>query len=192
MASLPRGPLASMLRFAKSQPLAFGMGVSLLKTAGCDLLVQKVLEKRESIDWKRTATFGLFGCFYLGGVQYSIYVPVFSRLFPNAAAFAAKPVGQKLRDVKGIRDLFAQVFLDAGVHHALMYFPAFYLVKEMVTHDWSSESSPSASRALGEYRRNAKDDLLALWKIWVPAQLLNFALMPMWLPIAWIRCTLTV
>ena len=35
--------------------------------------------------------FGSFGLFYLGGVQYFIYVPLFSRLFPNAAAFAGKP-----------------------------------------------------------------------------------------------------
>ena len=40
---------------------------------------------------RRTVAFGSFGLFYLGGVQYFIYVPLFSRLFPNAAAFAGKP-----------------------------------------------------------------------------------------------------
>ena len=45
-------------------------------------------------------------------MQYYIYVPLFSRLFPNAASFAAKSITQKLADPKGIRDLFAQVFLD--------------------------------------------------------------------------------
>ena len=40
---------------------------------------------------RRTTAFGAFGLFYLGGVQYFIYVPLFTRLFPNAAAFAGKP-----------------------------------------------------------------------------------------------------
>ena len=100
--------MSFILRLAKSRPMAFGAGYSLLKTTGCDLMVQKVIEKRENIDWKRTAAFGSFGLFYLGGVQYVLYVPVFSRMFPNAAAFAGKSVAQKLGDFKGIRDLFAQ------------------------------------------------------------------------------------
>jgi hypothetical protein len=50
-------------------------------------------------------------------------VPLFSRLFPTAASFAAKTVAEKLRDAAGVRNLFAQVFLDQMVHHPLMYFP---------------------------------------------------------------------
>ena len=86
-------------------------------------MVQKVVEKRENIDWRRNIAFGSFGLFYLGGVQYMIYVPLFSRLFPTAGAFAAKTVAEKVRDPVGIRNLFAQVFLDQMVHHPLMYFP---------------------------------------------------------------------
>jgi poly(A) polymerase Pap1 len=101
--------MASILRLAKSYPFTFGMVYSGLKTCGCDLLVQKVIEKREEIDWRRNSAFAAFGLFYLGGVQYAIYVPIFSRLFPNAAAFAAKPVVEKLKDAPGIRSLFSQV-----------------------------------------------------------------------------------
>ena len=118
-----------ILHFAKTRPLAFGMGFSLVKTSGADLMVQKVLEQRETIDWKRNIAFGSFGLFYLGGVQYVLYVPIFSRLFPRAASFAAKSVADKVKDMPGIRGLFAQVFLDQAVHHPLMYFPIFYCVK---------------------------------------------------------------
>ena len=69
--------LGAVLRVAKQHPFKFGMGYSLFKTAGCDILVQKVVEKREEIDVKRTTTFAAFGLFYLGGVQYMIYVPLF-------------------------------------------------------------------------------------------------------------------
>lgn len=147
-------------------------------------MVQKVVEKRDHIDWRRTAAFGSFGLIYLGGVQYVLYVPLFSRLFPNAAAFAAKSVPDKLRDIRGIRDLLSQVFLDQFVHHPLLYFPVFYAIKEVVTSD-----TPDLNKALGKYRENMVEDLLALWKVWVPSTLLNFAFMPMWARIPWVAST---
>ena len=39
---------------------------------------------------------------------------------------------------------------------------------------------PDLSRCLKEYRMNMKEDMLALWKIWVPATLINFGFMPMY------------
>ena len=39
-----------LLRLARTYPFRFGMVYSLFKTSGCDLLVQKVVEKRENID----------------------------------------------------------------------------------------------------------------------------------------------
>jgi|LauGreDrversion4_1035100.scaffolds.fasta_scaffold297926_1 hypothetical protein len=69
----------------------------------------QVIEKREEIDWRRNTAFAAFGFAYLGGVQYMLYVPVFGRLFPDAARFAAKTVAEKLRDAPGIRSLFSQV-----------------------------------------------------------------------------------
>lgn len=177
--------MSAILRFAKSRPILFGAGYSLIKTTGCDLMVQKVVEKRENIDWKRTTAFGAFGLFYLGGVQYYIYVPLFSRLFPNAASFAAKSVTQKLADAKGIRDLFAQVFLDQMVHHPLMYFPVFYMIKDFVV----NEEGPDPVGAVKQYVGNMQEDLSALWKIWIPSTTLNFALMPMWARIPWVAST---
>lgn len=55
------------------------------------------MERKEKIDWKRNATFATFGCFYLGGVQYAIYVPFFSKVFPHTKRFTELPVAQKLR-----------------------------------------------------------------------------------------------
>lgn len=83
--------------------------MSTIKTSASDLLVQTVVEQKEDIDWKRNAAFATFGCFYLGGVQYAIYVPIFGRMFPNAASFAAKTLKQKLKDTKGQFTLGAQV-----------------------------------------------------------------------------------
>ena len=69
-----------------------------------------------------------------GGVQYFLYVPVFGRLFPNAASFAAKPLAEKLLDRAGQRAVAAQVVLDQCVHHPLLYFPCFYATRELIEH----------------------------------------------------------
>ena len=99
-------------------PLGFGAGVSCIKTSGSDLLVQKIVEQREEVDWKRNIAFGSFGLLYLGGVQYSLYVNIFQRIFPGAASFAAKPFAQKIRDVKGLGAMFGQV---RTMTHSLVY-----------------------------------------------------------------------
>mmetsp|Transcript_13690 Transcript_13690/g.19576 ORF Transcript_13690/g.19576 Transcript_13690/m.19576 type:complete len:420 (+) Transcript_13690:67-1326(+) len=165
-------------------PFAFGVGISTAKTSFSDLLVQKVVEKRERIDWKRNAAFATFGFFYLGGVQYALYVPIFGRMFPNAASFAAKPLRKKLKDAKGMFALISQVLIDQCFHHPFFYFPAFYATKEIVISD-----KPNFTNALAQYRENMMEDLQALWKIWIPATLFNFAFMPMWARIPCVAAT---
>ncbi|KAH8073697.1 hypothetical protein JL720_10765 [Aureococcus anophagefferens] len=104
--------MAAVLRFAKASPMAFGVGFSCLKTSASDLIVQTFVERRETIDWKRNAAFASFGFGYLGIVQYSLYVPVFGRLFPKTEAFAAKSLREKMADLPGTLGVAAQVFLD--------------------------------------------------------------------------------
>ena len=169
-------------------PFAFGIGISTVKTSFSDYLVQTVIEKKEKIDWKRNLAFASFGFFYLGGIQYTLYVPIFGRMFPNAASFAAKKMKDKLKDVRGQFALVSQVFIDQCVHHPLMYFPAFYMTKEFVT----SNGNPDFGKALTTCKQNMKEDLLALWKIWVPATLLNFAFMPMYMRIPCVAATSAV
>lgn len=165
-------------------PFAFGVGISTVKTSASDLLVQVVVEQKKEIDWKRNAAFATFGCFYLGGVQYAIYVPLFGRMFPNAAKFAAKPIREKIKDAKGIAALCGQVFLDQFVHHPLLYFPVFYGTRELVMSE-----KPDLMRCMATYKDNMKEDLAACWKIWVPSTFVNFAFMPMWARIPWVAGT---
>eukprot|EP00586_Coscinodiscus_wailesii_P015677 CAMPEP_0172499684 /NCGR_PEP_ID=MMETSP1066-20121228/129657_1 /TAXON_ID=671091 /ORGANISM="Coscinodiscus wailesii, Strain CCMP2513" /LENGTH=401 /DNA_ID=CAMNT_0013273565 /DNA_START=289 /DNA_END=1494 /DNA_ORIENTATION=+ len=164
------------------------MTISTVKTSLCDILVQKVIEKRKNIDWRRNAAFSTFGFFYLGGVQYGLYVKVFGRLFPGAASFAAKSLRDKVKDVSGSMNVLKQVILDQVVHHPLLYFPAFYCTKELVMSS-SSSSSPDFIGCLKTYRENMWEDLIALWEIWVPSALINFAFMPMWGRIPWVAAT---
>mmetsp|Transcript_29414 Transcript_29414/g.43376 ORF Transcript_29414/g.43376 Transcript_29414/m.43376 type:complete len:428 (-) Transcript_29414:49-1332(-) len=170
-------PLLSRLSSIPARyPFYFGVVLSGVKTSFSDLVVQTVVERKEKIDWKRNGAFAVFGFIYLGGVQYGIYVPFFSRLFPNASKFAAKSLREKLKDTKGMFQLVAQVLLDGCVHHPFMYFPAFYCTKELVT----NSEKPDFVRCLTDYRNNITEDVGALFKVWVPAMFINFAFMPMY------------
>jgi hypothetical protein len=126
-------------------PFVFGVILSGCKTSFSDWLVQKVIEQKEQIDWKRNGAFALFGFVYLGGVQYMLYVPIFSRLFPTAATFAAKSIRDKVKDFRGMLSLFGQVFVDQCIHHPLLYFPAFYCTRELVM---CPSGTPNFSRVL--------------------------------------------
>ena len=50
--------------------------------------------------------------------------------------------------------------LDQFVHHPFAYFPAFYMLKEVV-------KGGRPEGGLASYAKNYKEDLLALWKLWV-------------------------
>ena len=47
---------------------------------------------------------------------------------------------------------------------------------------------PDIVRCLTDYRKNMWEDLQALWKIWVPATMINFAFMPMYARIPFVAC----
>ena len=64
------------------------------------------------------------------------------------------------QDPAGVRNLLAQVGIDQFVHHPLMYFPVFYMIKDFVT----NEAGPDPVGAVKEYIGNMQEDLAALWK----------------------------
>jgi predicted amino acid-binding ACT domain protein len=64
-----------------------------------------------------------------------------------------------------------------------MYFPVFYMTKELVMAD-----KPDIVKCLSTYRDNMQEDLLALWKVWVPFTVINFAFMPMYARVPFAAC----
>ena len=50
------------------------------------------------------------------------------------------------------------------------------------------KEKPDIARTLATYRANLQEDLLALWKVWVPGTLINFAFMPMYARIPFVAC----
>eukprot|EP00210_Caulerpa_lentillifera_P004291 g4094.t1 len=145
---------------AASEPFKTAVLTSFIKTGAADVFAQKVVEKRETIDWQRNAVYSVFGFIYLGMFQYYLYNIKFAKW------------------CKGIVDNFGRVGmpvvkvgLDQFVHHPFVYFPVFFITKSLV-------SGKGFEDAYTKYKLEIWESCKALWGIWLPAQLVNFSMVP--------------
>lgn len=161
---------AAMLynKTAKSHPLAVGIITSGVKTSAADLFAQKIIERKEDVDWNRHSVFCVFGFAYLGGFQYWLYNVKFVQW--------CEPIRKVVGHI-GVAPL--KTALDQCIHHPFVYFPTFYVIKALV-------EDKSASYALNKYKAEIWDSVKALWTIWVPAQVINFAFVPRHLRIPYV------
>jgi hypothetical protein len=169
--------------FPERRPWAFNVLLATFKTCLADLVVQ-VTDARPSsaggasssvskgIDWRRSFFFAMFGCLYVGMVQWLFYVSLFGWLCPEAAAFANKPLASKLVDKVGQEDLLIQVLVDQLVINPLIYFPTFYIVKEAFF--GARGPAESVVGGLRRYGSNFLQDNFASWCVWFPADFLIF------------------
>eukprot|EP00469_Lotharella_globosa_P014863 CAMPEP_0167820888 /NCGR_PEP_ID=MMETSP0112_2-20121227/6408_1 /TAXON_ID=91324 /ORGANISM="Lotharella globosa, Strain CCCM811" /LENGTH=456 /DNA_ID=CAMNT_0007721629 /DNA_START=23 /DNA_END=1393 /DNA_ORIENTATION=- len=185
----PLGLVQSVLSIPKRYPFQFACGFTSLKTFSADIFVQKSLEKRETIDWRRSTVFAVFGFCYQGAFQYIVYVKIVAgRILTNAGAFAAKPFREKLRDPRGIMGMLGQVGLANFIMDPFFCLPTYYITKEAILGEKKEGQTPldSVKQALSLYRVNMWEDVTTSWKIWMPAQLFNFGLNPLHLRVPFI------
>jgi len=173
------GLWGAITTFPKRKPFITNLIVATGKTAFADYLVQSGEGKTsfDTFDFKRNAVFTAFGFAYLGACQWFIYVTVFTRLCPNAVRFANLTWAEKLKDKVGQRDLLKQVFLDQ-LHYTFVYFPVFYSFKELIQGGGISQAT--VMDAMAKYQRNLVSDNLAIWGLWIPADLIIYAV-PVWM-----------
>jgi len=170
-----------ILAFAQSNPFAFQIGVSTVKTGAADMMTQCVVEGKgiTEIDVKRNFVFIVFGAVYLGGFQWWIQVTQFRKWFPGMDRFANASMAEKLKDVPGMITAVKQICFDVFVHLPFMYFPAFYTTKEFCQGtswnplDWVKDGCT-------KYYNNFAKDTWAMFCLWGPADCILFSL-PMWL-----------
>lgn len=156
------------------RPRTFNVLMATSKTWLADMLVQmaegKASGSSKGIDWRRSAAFAVFGFFYVGLVQWALYVSVMTQLCPNAIAFSNQPLSEKLLNTAGQVDLAKQVVLDNFGFAVFIYFPVFYIVKELL----NGSRSPVPD-AINRYKSNFVSDNLASMAFWIPGDILAFA-----------------
>lgn len=153
---------------AQRAPAVTGIVTTVVKTAAADAFAQLVVEKKDKVDLKRNAMFCGFGFAYLGCWQYVLY----AKMFPKWTLSITAIVGQRLTPP-------VLVFLDQMIHHPILYFPSFYLLRGAMEGQTASASLKSCSEDMPE-------NLKSLWALWVPAQLINFTFVPVHLRIPFV------
>lgn len=150
-----------MNAFFKRHPLFVSLVGNTIKTASADIVTQKYLENKKELDLQRLAVFTSFGFVYLGGWQHYLFNNLFVRCEKVMTLAKYKPVTQSM----------VLTFLDLGVHTPLMYYPSFYMIKGYL-------ENQSTNTVLQTYNENIKSDMIAMWKVWFPAQMINFTFVP--------------
>lgn len=145
----------------KKRPFMISLVSNTIKTIGADLVTQHIIESKSETDWKRVSVFASFGLMYLGGWQYVL----FNKIFPKVEKIM---LASKWTSTSKSATL---TFLDMGVHTPLMYFPAFYTIKNIA-------DGQGVDNIIKDYKTNIKDDLATIWKLWIPAQMINFTYIP--------------
>merc|ERR1719479_545387 len=156
------GLWGAITTFPKRRPYATNIIVATVKTSIADLIVQKAEGKKE-IDWGRNGVFTAFGFAYLGVAQWFVYVTVFTKLCPNAIRFSNLSWAEKMKDRAGQIDLLKQI-----AYYNFIYFPVFYMFKELIQADEVKAEDPLPKRALAKYSNNCVKDNIFMWSMFVP------------------------
>lgn len=144
----------------KAHPIRAAALIAGVKTFLADLFVQTAYEKQD-VDWNRAAAFTIFGVAYLGVWHSCLYGFIFPRVFPGLGMMSAAKC----------------VAVDQGIHSLFIYLPIFYMIQDAVVN--MRVNVDTARDALARYSRNLSSDAVNCWKVWIPAQIVNFTLVPL-------------
>ena len=153
---------------AARRPLLASLIATGAKASAADAIVQLALERRGALDRRRNAAFAAFGFAYQGGFQYFLVNVVVERLAPGKAALA----------------VLKKVLLMNFVCDPLLFFPAFYTMREAMATQALDGSTVTA--ALAKYRANCWADWRTTWSIWLAGHAVTWGIMPRHLRMPWV------
>jgi len=155
------------------RPLTTALISSVSKCVLSDAAVQIAIEGREELDWKRVASFFVLGVTYVGGFQFFLYNQVL------------KPLNDKWRPLYGVsKSTGIIVLFDQALIQPFVYLPTFLAIRA-VSEGSSWVNLPAT--VVDRWRKTGPETIAALWMVWVPAQIINFAIIPKHLTIPWMN-----
>ena len=169
--SPPPPVLARISNAVREWPLTVAMASMAAKAAVVDVAVQCFVERREVVDRRRTATFAIFGCLWMGGAQYFIYSRWMEAIvIPSSAAATAA----------------AKVCFDQLVYVPALFLPVFFVVNQTMRGD---PHPLQAARA--QYERELWLTLKTTWPPSFAMQYVGFRFVPPHLRIPYVAaCSL--
>jgi hypothetical protein len=149
---------ATLNSHAVRRPLAAAVLAATTKNVLGDLIIQKGLEQREHVDWRRTGLFAAFGVAVVGMTQYQVLVKFAPNFFGLASA--STPASRNMAAAK-------IVVFDQLLFFPFVYLPAFFVMREFAAGSTAAAAPVSpdilARRGLGAWRANLWDDLTMQW-----------------------------
>lgn len=152
----PRGPLQAYAAASRAFPLSVAFATCWLKGSASDLVAQKVVEKKQHVNWRRNLAFAAFSGAYLGCAQHFIYNVVFTRVF-----------GAGLNLWNAVRKVAA----DGLLHVPLLYLPLYYMFQDAVLRG-------GATAGLRRYSEEWLECMKPYWSMWTFFHLANFCFTP--------------
>lgn len=157
-----RGPWSFYLKALESNPIITkAITASVLNAIG-DLACQVLVEKNENINWRRFAIFATMGLLMIGPVLHYWY-----------------GFNQALISAPGLKGGLMRMAIDQ-----LFFAPVF--VATCFSTLFLLEGKPKAIP--DKLKSDLKPAVLANWKLWVPAQTVNFVFVPPPLRVAFSSC----
>jgi hypothetical protein len=160
-----------IITILKQRPLLVSVIGNTTKTAAADIITQSVIEQKDELDYKRLGLFTTFGCIYLGGWQYFLFNKAF-------VSWERRMITMQYNKIASSAVL---TFIDLGIHTPFFYFPAFYVLKGYI------ENQPIKD-SIVIFQNNLRYDIVSMWKLWLPAQFVNFLCVPLYMRMPFITC----
>jgi len=159
-------PITQYSRASKAFPMSVAFATCWVKGSASDLVTQKVIEQKSSVDWKRNAAFATFSGIWLGCGQHYIYNILFTRWFGSAL---------------DLKTAAKKVLADGLWHVPMLYLPFYYAFEDTLL-----RSGPIAG--LRRYSQEWLSCMKPYWSMWTFFHLANFRFTPPELRIGVIAC----
>jgi protein Mpv17 len=176
--------LRKLSAWGERHPMLFGVVATSVKHSVADLFAQMVVEDRslDEVNFRRNALYFVYGIF----VAYNNSIPslLVPRMLPHLQHWAKLPLRQKIRDRRGCFQAAINIAVDNFLTTPIIYFPSYYILCEFLM--GSSSSCCCFANGLTKYRHACVDDLVTLWKVWVPIGFLTFTVVPIHMRVPWI------
>lgn len=172
-----RGVAANYTQIYERNPYTTAFATCFVKGALADTIAQRFIDRRAprsgrdassqhwQQDWRRTFAFAMYSGAYCGCAQHWIYNSLYARLFTMETTLAV--AAQKAA-------------CDSFVHAPCVASPCYYFLRPVM------EGRGTIADGMADYRRDFWTVGIAFVKIWGPAHLLTFTVVPRNLRIAFI------
>lgn len=159
------------LELTEAKPLTVGVLVSGILGISADGVAQKCNDGEFHL--RRSIAFGIHGLLYIGVVQYVLWIRIFPFIIRNLPAKVAR------------RETSTMVVMDMALHIPFLYFPVFYVLKELIVNEGNLNTLMLRS-AYTIWRTNLCEDIKMSWTVWGPVQCVTFSIIPMHLRVPFV------